>query len=260
MKILIVGCSFSEDINLDNVTSWSYRLRDYLKSSDYEVTNLSESGQGNGVISDLVIDYVSNNQIDLVLIQWSAFTRIFKIVPTSKHWNKYKNLDWESGDVDKLDLLTFESTYNSLNAIINIQEFLNKNNIKYKMWFGWQQVYPEQIEHFQLTHLIDIINEDENFILFHQKETWDNELKNYGLFTKSNYATTLLKLFGLSKGENYYPETKWGGMSEYIRMNLNKNRYISETDSHPSSEGHRVFFEGVIKPMFQNVNTDKKII
>ena len=260
MKILIVGCSFSEDINLDNTQSWSYRLRNYLKNESIEIVNLSESGQGNGVISDLVIDYVTQNKVDFVLIQWSAFTRLYKESPLSKHWNKYKNLDWEESNGSNLDLLTFESTFNSLNSIIKTKEYLIENGINYKMWFGWQQIYPEQIERFKLKHLTDMILEDENFLLFHQKETWDNELKNYGLFSKSNYADTLLKLVGLSKGDNYYPETKWGGMSEYIRMNLNKGRYISEYDAHPSSEAHRIFFEGVIKPMFNNINTNEKLI
>ena len=259
MKILIVGCSFSEDINMDNTQSWSYRLRTHLKNEQVEIVNLSKSGQGNAVISNTVIDYVSKNHVDLVFVQWSAFTRIYEKGSPLKDWDKYENLDWEVEGTN-LDLLTFDSTLNSLNCIIKTMDYLRDNTIDYKMWFGWQQVYPEQIEEFQLTHLIDIIQRDTNFLLFHQKETWDNELKNYGLFSKSNYASTLLKMFGLSKGENYYPETKWGGMTEYIRMNLSGGRYISEHDFHPSSEGYRIFFEGVIKPMFGNVNSHIKIV
>ncbi len=259
MTILIVGCSFSEDINLDNTQSWSYLLRDYLKNESINIVNLSQSGQGNGVISDLVMDYVSNSNVDLVLIQWSAFTRIYPNEVLSKHWNKYKNLDWiEEGD--NIDLLTKESTLHSLNTIIETQKFLKNKNIDYRMWFGWQQVYPEQIKEFGYTNMIEDIESDDNFLLFQQNDMWDDELEGYGLFSKSNYAITLSKMTGLFKGENYYYKTKWGGMSEYIRMNLNKGKYISKTDFHPSSNAHKLFFDDIIKPLFNNINEKTKLI
>ena len=249
MKILIVGCSFSEDINLDNVTSWSYLLRNHLKNENIEIINLSKSGQGNGIISDVVVEYVNTHDVDLVLIQWSAFTRIFKNKRLPKEWYKYKNLEW-SEDGNNMDILSKEAIEHSLIKINQTIDCLSSKNIKYKMWFGWQQVYPEQIKEYGLDDLLVKIENDSNFLLFSQTTIYDYELENYGLFSKSNYILTLLKYIGYKKEDYLHPATKWGGMTEYIRMNLNTDKYINKYDMHPSTMAHFTFFNNIIKPLF----------
>jgi hypothetical protein len=268
MKILIIGCSFSETFDgVLKYPTWVYWLSHYLKNENVDIINLSKSGNGNKKISTDVINYLKYNKVDLVLVQWSAFTRVFgnnlqynnDFLHLIKGSKEYYNIDWEYGD-EYFNLLDEKYIVNSLESILETIQFLNNNNINYKMWFGWQQIYPEQINYLNLNHLIEPIKSDPNFLLFYQKEMYDYELENYGLFSKSNYLDTLHKLFGIDKKKYYYPETEWGGMTEYIRMNLEANKYRSNTDAHPSELGSKIFFEGVIKLLFPSINENIKLI
>ena len=265
-KIALFGCSFSCEPQNGPWVGWPTMLQnDNLNTLHLE--NYSAAGMGNTQLSNRVINYIRQSSPELLLIQWSAFSRCYATTYEEaktnflRHnggddWLKYYNIDWEvsngiSTNDFHLENLTKDITKNSLETIVNLMEYLDGINQNYKMWFGWQQVYPEQIEEFGLTHLTDKIKNNKNFYLFNQKECYDYELENYGLISKSNYPLTLKKLFGLDKGNYFHPATEWGGMTEYIRENMDKDKYVSPTDMHPSTKGHEFFYNTFIKEILK---------
>jgi hypothetical protein len=260
-RIDIFGCSFSCDPMGNPWIGWPYYLNEY--EPNIKNFNWAKSGIGNTELKDNIITYIEemegrNGSTDLLLIQWSAFSRCYGtsfdevIKHHGKQLEKYYLKDWEHSDGKRpgeihLDNLSYEITKNNLESILELQTYLQNKNIDYKMWFGWQQVYPEQIEQFGLTELLNKIKEDKNLILFKQNECYDYELEEYGLLSKSHYALTLKKLFGLDKGNYFHPATEWGGMTEFIRMELEDGKYVSKNDMHPSTKAQKYFFEQIIK-------------
>jgi hypothetical protein len=218
---------------------------------------------GNTELKDKIIEYVEeqnkhNGNIDLLLIQWSAFSRCYGtsfdevIQHHGEQMEKYYLKDWEHSDGKRpgeihLDVLSYDITKSNLESILELQVYLQNKGIEYKMWFGWNQIYPEQIEQYGLSDMLNKIKEDKNLILFKQDECYDYELEEYGLLSKSHYALTLKKLFGLNKGDYFHPNTDWGGMTEFIRMELKDGKYVSKNDMHPSTKAQKHFFEKIIK-------------
>lgn len=273
-RILITGCSFSAGVK-DNWYAWSCLVEDYLVEQlgreNIQFINLAQSSAGQTTISNNVIDYILNNDVDLVLVQWSAFSRVFgkndeeALLNMVNHFTNAKDksnlnlfgTEYSSGTF--FDTLSDDMIRNSLTKIMLVQLLLQKKNIDYKMWFGWQQIYPEQINTNQtLINLLSEIEKDTNLLLFKHNDSYDYECANYLKCGRSTYKSTLEKLFGKKNDDYFWPESNYGGMTEYIRENLDKNKYNRqpgmEDDQHPSSDGHMVFFKGVIKPIL-----DKKI-
>jgi hypothetical protein len=268
-KILIAGCSFSAGIK-DNWYAWSCLTEDYLVEKlgreNVKFSNMAQSSAGQTMISNSVINHILNNDTDLVLVQWSAFSRVFGKNDDEALLNMINHF---TGATDKSALNLFGTEYSSgtffdtlsedmirtsLIRILLTQLFLNNKKIDYKMWFGWQQLYPEQLNtNNNIKLLTKEVTKDKNLLLFKHSDSYDYECANYLKCGRSTYKSTLEKLFGKKSEDYFWPGSNYGGMTEYIRENLNKNKYNRqdgmEDDQHPSSEGHKVFFEGVIKPI-----------
>jgi hypothetical protein len=266
-NVLIAGCSFSVP-EKTNWYSWTVLLENYLKKQlkdEYSLNILARSSAGQTKISDLVIEATLNdtNKYDLVLIQWSAFSRVFGKTEREALFNLYNHFididdrylvnlygtEYTSGDF--LDFVEDDIVKQSLLKIVLTQLLLQKKGIDYKMWFGWQQIYKEQINcNPNLSKILDEMESDKNLLFFKHKDAYDYELPNYLNCGKGTYQNALKKLFGHPTKDFYWPGSNYGGMTEYIRENLKNGKYVNKkNDQHPSSEGHKVFFEGVIKPI-----------
>jgi hypothetical protein len=271
-NVLIAGCSFSDAYRDAPWYSWSLLAEDYLKEklgNSCKVTQTAKSSAGQTKIADIIFSKILTNDIkyDLVLIQWSAFSRVFGKTEREALFNMYTHFidkddrylinlygtEYTAGDF--LDFVEDDIIKQSLMKILLTKYFLNDKKIDYKMWFGWQQIYPEQINQNKvLIKLLDELINDENFMFFKHEDKYDYELPNYLKCGKGTYQSTLKKMFNIPTKDFFWPGSEFGGMTEYIRENLETGKYNRAEpnvtdDQHPSSLGHKTFFEGVIKPM-----------
>ena len=276
-NVLIAGCSFSEAYRSGTWYAWSLLADDYLKKqlgNNYQITQSAKSSAGQTKITDTIFSNILTNDIkyDLVLIQWSAFSRVFGKTERDALFNMYNHFkngedrylinlygtEYTAGDF--LDFVEDDIIKQSLMKILLTKYFLKDKNIDYKMWFGWQQIYPVQIQQNKvLIKLLDELTNDENFMFFKHTDKYDYELPNYLKCGKGTYQSTLQKMLNIPTKDFFWPGSEFGGMTEYIRENLEEGKYNRADpdvtdDQHPSSLGHKVFFEGIIKPIL-----DKKI-
>jgi hypothetical protein len=163
-KILIGGCSFSQYSGFPNEnvkpiwTSWTdFFLRDY--SSTFNITNRAQGSFGQSRIVETITDELIKNNfnIDYVIIQWSAIGRGYSInessffermviqseVPFSPHIHEYISNNDKEGWVTNLTNTISKSFYTtSLNQILLMKSLLELKGIRYKMFWGWEQLTP----------------------------------------------------------------------------------------------------------------------
>jgi hypothetical protein len=231
-KILIGGCSFSQstgfpiDNDIPKWTSWTNFLeKDFSES--YEIINRAQSSFGQSRIVESLLEELLKFEfdIDYVFIQWSAIGRAYST---------------------------------------NERDFFNRMIIQSEVPFS-----PHQHEY--------IVNDD--------KEGWITNLTNE--ISDSFYTASLNQIFLLkslldskripyimfwgweqlnnntiTKNKNLidkiYDERFWrwknnGGMSDYITDNIGFEKGIIPNDFHPSTEGHKFFYNTIIKNILKTI-------
>lgn len=188
-KLLISGCSFTESRVNEN-EEWIKSNKSWIPYSDMiinrykelSVTNKGMDSSSNGMIHNSIIDELVRNDFnyDFVIVQWSAVMRahtkttnqLVDTIPiptgtfnpiTFIHEYIAKN-KMELGSVtnvlNKIDNQFYDYT---LILIYSLQTILEKNNIPYFMFWGWEQITDSVYE--EHNKLIDLIYND-NFWRF----------------------------------------------------------------------------------------------
>lgn len=155
-KILIGGCSFSQPQYNNPSKEWT-PWSDLIDTDTFFVKNVALSSYGQMKISETIISEIikDNFSFDLVFIQWSAFGRgvtnsekdFFKwIVNTGQEFmlpyaNEYVNTGLEKlSTTTKLNSVDTLFYISSLIQIELVKTFLEHHNIKYLMFWGWEQI------------------------------------------------------------------------------------------------------------------------
>ncbi len=229
-------------------------IYDLIRDGRYNVTihTLARGSYGNHVISDkfkkkvLEIKEKYPNEQIYAVIQFSAFVRQ-GFQPSGVDINideyPYDYLKNEGIIESNLEKKIFEKHFENIE---NLNEFCINNNVKHYMYFGWANIFTNDIERLQLEKQFNRIKNIVNFYKY--KDAYDEiesycsgrkpaSLKDFFTFGKN-------KLF-LSLGDDF------GGLTEYTRDRLDiGHRYTMPFDPHPSSEAYYVFYLQVLKKWF----------
>lgn len=234
------GCSFTDPnftslFHPDLDTSWDKWPAIFGKEYDYEVLNIGQSGSGNALICQSVINAINQNpNTKLVLVLWSGWDRIqvygTKLCPINVVTKKDKLT--EEAEKTLLDRyphykLVYDASkmildnYLNLNAILNdtmfhmwiLKDFLEKRNIKYIFAQG---VNPLQLSYFDEDYIKKIIHKELNNFLNHMYYD-DLDIENF-------YGWPLFEALG-------------GSHLDEITRRSTQFR-ISELDAHPNAKGH----------------------
>lgn len=155
-KILIGGCSFSQTQGNSDTKKW-IPWSDLIDTDTFFIKNMALSSYGQLKISETVISEIIKNNFsfDLVIIQWSAFGRgvsnnekdFFKwVINTGQEFmlpysNEYVNTGLKkqitTSKLNSIDALFYTA---SLIQIELVKTFLEYHNIKYLMFWGWEQI------------------------------------------------------------------------------------------------------------------------
>ena len=186
-KILMSGCSFTQS-RINEPKEWKSSNRAWIPYSDMmvvqypelNITNKGLDSASNGMIHNSIINELIQNDFnyDFVIVQWSAVMRahiktvdgMLDSIPTGT-FNPVTFMH-EYVSKNNMDLGTVTSVFNiidkqyylyTLILIYSLQSILEKNNIPYFMFWGWEQITPEVENHYD--KILKLIY-NENFWVF----------------------------------------------------------------------------------------------
>jgi len=257
LKLLHAGCSFS---------ILGSTLYDEMIEKDFSISvlNVAQVSAGNTYIVNSVIENMKKYKYDYVLIQLSALIR-----PFVDNFPIKFQLEAPFDYIINHESFLAESivpkniiNYN-LEIILSLQEKLILDKIPHKFYWGWEQLYEEEIKQDEKSKLtLDKIIEN-GTMWFHEYDE--------GFYDKFNYLTCTPrardKFFNFFKREsvpdNWYPANKYGGSLEFIRDEIGEEGFTCDPtvhhhhhegftyDNHPNKIGQLVFYEKVMRKWIQ---------
>jgi len=278
--IIFAGCSFSDDGRFcDDFDHSEYHKEMSLKDLRFPSTikmhqllafdietqkiggikihTIARGSFGNHVIFDKLKEKISeikkseHNSEIYAIVQLSAFARkgfqnTCHWLDTSKYEYDYPDLDLNFGSYE--DLKIFYNRH--LDNIIDISKYLSENNIKPFIFFGWANIFTDDILNFELDEKIKEVKNVVNF--YNYNESLD-ELSNY-CAGKKFYKEEILK-DGEFKKAYRIEQDLYGGLIEYGRDNLKMGeRYHLIFDPHPSSKTYFTYYKNILKKWLVDSN------
>lgn len=181
-NILIGGCSFSER-GSQLWKAWTDILEeDFKEINGYNITNVAHSSYGQSRIAESLTETLIKNDFnyDFVFVQWSAISRAYATsekhfltrilnqneVDFVAHMEEYMADDsgWNGESVtSRLYQVSNEFYKHSLMQMFLLKSLLDYKNVKYVMFWGWQQIDEKIYKNNKF--LLDKIY-DEKFIRF----------------------------------------------------------------------------------------------
>jgi hypothetical protein len=243
--VFLLGCSFTYNVNNTPI--------DIIKkvNKPIRITNLGYPSRSNfQILEDVKI--LPENCIGI--IQWSALTRPNGMLEYEHDWNKDLNEELTKQD-DPLRYLI----ENFINVVNESNQIIKEKNIKSFQYIGWQQWGNHEIDN-------DLSNKLKNLNInwFETPKLTDIIPSNCWHYQKESYVRKIINKFNTKKNWEW-DETIWGGMSEWIRLNIEDEnlRYVDlrsdgEIDSHPSKYATQFFYEKIIIPKINKfLNNDE---
>jgi hypothetical protein len=240
--VKLFGCSFSEQYNS---TFEGGPLRNGLYEFDFEgytFHNFGYSSASNYKIFNLFETNIKPN--DTCIIQWSSLTR-----PQEEDHNFIVKSE-------ENPLYYFLDKWYKI--LEKVQEISKEKNITLIQHIGWAHWKDNELNEYHRNKLNSY-----NIIWYSSKETWDRIDSNCYQFEPPNVWSSSAKksIHGGGEPSYFWSDLKWGGMSEWIRDNIEiENRYLgyhhkeapNHFDSHPSLYASKVFFKNqMIKKLNQ---------
>ena len=270
MKHLITsGCSFTHD-----VPTWANFLSE---TTGRKLHNVAMSGAGNHIISselirkiEILLDEGIKEEDMVVVVQWSGIFRFDKIV--EKHPNTSDRLvylangqqprafsppsgtynDWVmcAGSRDKgiwpsvHTIMSKEQAFlETVENVLRVQWYLNHQNIKFKMFTGWD-IFTDGAPIRKGTRLgTDTIVNTNQFT--------DDSYTNKTHTMLSDNCKWFGYLFDMIDWDNFWTfedeNIKYGGLTQWAKSTLPKDEwYRAPGDFHPSTEAHKKFANQVL--------------
>ena len=271
--IIFAGCSFSDDGKMNDDFDYSKYNKDMsfedlsypitikmhqLLAMDLENQNVNDvtihtiarGSYGNHVISDMFIKKVNelkeNYPDDKIygIVQFSALFRNGLNINVPNINQKDYPYDYVTDDMAFKNKYDFSSIYNKhVDNIIDLKNFCNKSSIESYFYFGWANIFENDVINYDM---IDKIKKLETFInFFEYKDVYDE----IGFYCSGNKPVKLKEYSYLGNGGLYHVTSdKYGGLIEYGREHLDiGKRYHLIYDPHPNSNCYYIYYNDILK-------------
>jgi hypothetical protein len=273
IHVIFAGDSFSDDGREVDVFDLTYLKSDDIKYSDMcapttiklhsffgvdlanqnknniVIHTLGRGSYGNHVISDVFKQKVNelklNNPDDEIygIIQFSAFVRYGLSTTGSNACIKIEDYPYDYMNENSKEISEREIFVKHFENIENLNKFCLDNQVKHFMFFGWANIFSDDIKRL---HLENEINSLKKIINFYEYIDNEDEIKHYCFGEKK-----------LKKSDNLFYNTyhilgdSFGGLSEYCRDRLKMGeRYNLISDPHPSTKAYYLFYTEIIRKFF----------
>lgn len=221
-KVLVGGCSFSQHNGHQGWTAWT----DFFKKEyqdQIELINVAQGSFGQALIIKTLMDELIDRdfEVDYVFVQWSAVGRAY-----STNQRDFFDRIMRQGEEY---FAPYEEEY-----VINTTGYE-----------GWVTDITNKIDEEYYVNSIDKI------ILF--KYLLESKNIPYTMFWGWEQITPELyqkkkKWLDIMYDENFWRFNQNGGMLEWIVDKIGKeNGYAAPDDFHPSTQGHELFYNEIIK-------------
>lgn len=273
--VIFAGCSFSDDGSLsDNFDSSQYSKKMNLNDLRYPVTvkshqlltfdlisqdindvvihTIARGSYGNHVIFDKLkskINEIKKGYSDpeiFAVVQLSAFARDGVKSTSWIDVEKYP-YDYPSKNLNYFDFSGMKHFFEvHLDNLIDIKNYLQHENVIFNFYFGWANIFSEDVTAYGLH---DRIEELRKFINFYEYENTIDEIGVYcagkKVITDSSSKNEIFeKLYKIR-------QDKFGGLIEYGRDHLELGeRYHLIFDPHPSSKTYYIYYKNVLREWF----------
>jgi len=227
MNVLITGCSFTQGNN-DSPSGnemwipWS----NLVHFDGYDVRNVAKSSYGQGKIVQSVVQFLeeSDQRPDLVIIQLSAILRGYS-TNVNDFYFRITNQRESFFLLHDDDYITPDAGW--VHKVSIAEDELDSET----HWNAYTKV---------LLLKTYLQQKNQDYIMFWGWNQLENCPTNIKLLWKKNIYD-----------ENFWSYGTWGGMSEYITDKIGKKGIIP-MDFHPSTEGHQLFYNDIIKPKLKD--------
>jgi hypothetical protein len=234
--VYLLGCSFT-----DAVKHFNGEFFRKFKDS-YNIINLGYISRSNFQILEDIKTLPKNS---IAIIQWSSLSRPNGIPDYDIDWNAELNeLAYSSNDPLQFFISNFIKVLTTANSI------LKEKNIKSFQYIGWVQWTDAEID-YETSKLLNNLNIN----WFSTPSLIDVIPCNCWECNPNTVSNKIRSLLGFHKNIEWeWKSTKWGGMSEWIRLNVDDmyKRYIAITkrdgynDAHPTEYASEQFYKNVI--------------
>jgi len=220
-KLLIGGCSFSQHNGEQGWTAWTDFLRDNHQDQ-IQVINRAQGSFGQSrIVESLLEELIKQNyEIDYCIIQWSAVGRAYSLT--------------EKDFFERL-ITQYEVPFSP-----HRHEYMMTGDKE-----GWITDLTKEIEEsFYRASLTQMIL---------MKNLLENKGIPYTMFWGWEQITPRIQNRAKDLLSQLYDDTFWrfneqGGMLEWIVDKLGeKNSYAAPDDFHPSTKGHQLFYNEIVK-------------
>jgi hypothetical protein len=281
--VIFAGCSFSDDgalsddfdksqysksMNLNDLRyPVSVKIHQLLtfdlitqNVDDVVIHTIARGSFGNHIIFEKLkskIYEIKENHRDaeiFAVVQLTAFAREgVKSLP----WIEISKYPYDY-PTKNLNYFNFKEIKNffevHLDNLISMRNFLQDQDVTHNFYFGWANIFTEDIIAYDLQNKMD---ELKNFINFYE---YTNTIDEIGVYCAGKKIVTDKinedKIF-----ENLYKirPDRFGGLIEYGRDNLKLGeRYHLIFDPHPSSKTYYIYYKNVLRDWFFKVGVTKE--
>jgi hypothetical protein len=276
IHLIFAGDSFSDDGRRVDVFDLEYLKSDDIKYGHMgvpttiklhsffavEVVNqnknnivihtLGRGSYGNHVITDVFKQKVNelklSNPDDEIygIIQFSAFVRYGLNTTGSNSRIKIEDYPYDYMNENSKEISEREIFVKHFENIENLNTFCSDNQVKHFMFFGWANIFSDDIKKL---HLENEVNSLKKIINFYEYSDNEDEIKNY-CFGKKKLKKGNNLIFNTNNTYHILGDS-FGGLSEYCRDRLKiGERYNLIFDPHPSTKAYYLFYTDIIRKLF----------
>ena len=276
--IIFAGCSFSDDGRVtDDFDNSKYGKEMSLYDLNYPTTvkmhqllamdldnqniddvtihTIARGSYGNHVISDMfrkkiteLKDLYPNDEF-YGIIQFSGLFRAGLNIKISNLNTKDYPYDYITDDNALKNRFDFSILYNKhIDNIFELKTFCDENSISSFFYFGWSNIFENDVVVYDLTKKMKDINQFFNF--YEYNDSYDE----IGFYCAGDKPVKLKEYSYLGNGNLYHVKSdKYGGLSEYGRDRLDiGKRYHLIFDPHPNSNTYYTYYNDVLKNWLNN--------
>ena len=204
------------------------------------VHTLGRGSYGNHVITDVFKQKVNelklNNPDDEIygIIQFSAFVRYGLDTTGSNRDLKVSDYPYDYMNENTPVVSEKEIFIKHFENIENLNTFCLDNQVKHLMFFGWANIFTNDIKRLHLDNEVNSLKKIMNFYEYRDNE---DEINHYCAGYKEVKETNNL-FFNTTKTYHIFGDS-FGGLSEYCRDRLKMGeRYNLIFDPHPSTKAY----------------------
>lgn len=247
-KILICGGSFVHE-------NGSFTYADHIKADFSDVTVIGVPGAGNDLTSNIVLSNFL--EYETIIIDWTPTSRYDIQISDQNLIKLFEDIDIKKSFIDNNYWLMSGGSGSQ-----HTQPGFNKIwHVLWKYHFQIEDSWRRTLQQILCTQQL-LTNYNKNHLSLFSNDTFENQ--SFGDYEKEFQHT---RSYDKSKWLKFLKNNKWTDLVDWPAIWFHKNQYTStggildwchdnteDIGHHPSNNGHKQFYQSVLKPWIEAYN------